>query len=257
MALAHEVQAKITNPDDVDRALLSEFLDTAAPLPSDGVPWRRDLVERALAPDLTALRAARVLRAAVDPPFFAVYFFGLDVVGHSFERFSRPEDFGDVDAEEVRRYGRVLDRYVAFLMEVVGGLAAGLQPGDVLFVVSGYGMEPVSLPRRLISGLARGGGMSGTHSDAPPGFLLAVGDGIRAGARVERASVLDLAPTILYLMGLPVARDMEGRVVTEALDEEFMREHPVTYIPSYESLAVPPLAAADDLDLPPLAEEGP
>ena len=54
------------------------------------------------------------------------------------------------------------------------------------------------------------------------------------------ASVLDVAPTILYLMGLPVARDMQGRVLTEIVDDSFARLSPVTFIPSYESLAVKP-----------------
>ena len=68
--------------------------------------------------------------------------------------------------------------------------------------------------------------MSGTHADAPDGLLLAVGDGIRAGAMLHGASVLDVAPTILYLMGLPVARDMEGRVLTEMLDERLRPRPP-------------------------------
>ncbi|HET8646104.1 MAG TPA: hypothetical protein VFO85_11480, partial [Vicinamibacteria bacterium] len=61
---------------------------------------------------------------------------------------------------------------------------------------------------------------------------------------------LDLAPTMLYLMGLPVARDMEGRVLTEMVEESFLRAHPLTFIPSYESLAVTP--GAEAADLPPL-----
>jgi len=70
--------------------------------------------------------------------------------------------------------------------------------------------------------------------------------------------VLDVAPTLLYLMGLPVARDMEGRVLTEILEPSFARDHPVTFIPSYESLAVTPAAAGAPLDdLPPLPEERP
>jgi arylsulfatase A-like enzyme len=35
--------------------------------------------------------------------------------------------------------------------------------------------------------------------------------------RIERASVLDVAPTILTALGLPVAPTVEGRAVTEAL----------------------------------------
>ena len=75
---------------------------------------------------------------------------------------------------------------------------------------------------------------------------------------VTSASVLDVAPTVLYLCGLPVARDMEGRVLTEMLEDDFARAHPVTFIPSYESLAVAPFhEAGGPEELPPLPDEGP
>jgi predicted AlkP superfamily phosphohydrolase/phosphomutase len=198
-----------------------------------------------------------MLRATIDPPFYAEYFFGFDVVGHSFLRYAEPERFGNVKPDEVRSYGRIVDAYAAFLSRVVADLAASLRPREILVVASGYGMETVSLGHRLRSGLLGGGAASGTHVDAPEGFILAVGDGVRAGARLENASVLDVTPTILYLMGLPVARDMEGRVASEILDEEFARSHPVAFIPSYESLAVTPIAGAEALELPPLPEEAP
>jgi hypothetical protein len=83
---------------------------------------------------------------------------------------------------------------------------------------------------------------------------MAVGDGIRPGVVLRGASVLDIAPTILYLSGLPVARDLEGRVLTEMLEDDFARAHPVTFIPSYESLDVVPAKAAGPL--PALDEEG-
>ena len=59
------------------------------------------------------------------------------------------------------------------------------------------------------------------------------------------------------LMGLPVARDMEGRVLTEILEEDFARAHPLTFVPSYESLAVTPVAGSPDVELPLLPEETP
>ena len=83
------------------------------------------------------------------------------------------------------------------------------------------------------------------------------GDGVRAGAALRGASVLDVAPTILYLMGLPVARDMEGRVLTEIVTEDFARSHPLTFIPSYEQLAVTPFTGELLKDLPPLPDEAP
>jgi hypothetical protein len=85
--------------------------------------------------------------------------------------------------------------------------------------------------------------------------LLALGDGIRAGAVLQQASVLDVAPTILYLMGLPVARDMEGRVLTEMLDEEFTRAHHLSFVPSYDAVAGTEAPPAAFSDLPPLPDD--
>jgi hypothetical protein len=96
------------------------------------------------------------------------------------------------------------------------------------------------------------------HAGGFDGFFLAVGDGIRPGAVLRQASVLDVAPTLLYLMGLPVARDMEGRVLTEILEEDFARENPLTFIPSYESLAVAPATPGTPAaELPELPEDEP
>jgi len=250
-----EVAARAVSPSDVDQALISEFVDFSMEIPGDPVPWRRDLVERALSPDITYERAGAVLRAAYDPPFFATYYFGLELVGHTFMRFAQPERFGDVSSEQVRRYGRVWDQYAAYLSQRVGEQVEGLEPGEILLVVSTYGMSPVPLWRRLLSSFVGGSSMTGTHAGAPDGVVLAIGDGIRAGATVEGGSILDIAPTILYLMGLPVARDMEGRVLIEIVEEDFARAHPVTFIPSYESLAVSPAAEDLDVDLPPLPDE--
>lgn len=54
---------------------------------------------------------------------------------------------------------------------------------------------------------------SGAHEDE--GILLARGPGVPAGVRVERASILDVAPTVLAMLGHPVAEDMDGRVLAE------------------------------------------
>lgn len=249
--LVTEVVARGVDAGEIDRGLMAQFVDFSVE-DRGAVPWRRELLERALAPDLSYDRAGAALRAAYDPPFFTTYFYGLDVLGHTFLRFERPEQFGDVDAAEARRYGHVVARYRGWISQRVGELERGLRPGEILIVVSGYGMEPLPLWRRLLRGSA--GQASGTHAGAPDGVLMAVGDGIRPGAVIDSASLLDLTPTILYLMGLPVARDMEGRVLGDMIDDDFARAHPVTFIPSYESLAVTPAAAPIGPDLPPLPE---
>lgn len=49
------------------------------------------------------------------------------------------------------------------------------------------------------------------------GILIAAGQGVKRGASIQNARLIDLAPTILHLMGLAVPTDMDGRVLSEAL----------------------------------------
>jgi hypothetical protein len=55
---------------------------------------------------------------------------------------------------------------------------------------------------------------SGCHD--PKGMMIFYGAGVRAGGRVAEANNLDIAPTLLTLMGLPVPEEMNGRVLREA-----------------------------------------
>jgi predicted AlkP superfamily phosphohydrolase/phosphomutase len=252
--LAPLVAARMTSPGDIDPQLLSEFVDLESARNDTTVPWRRDLVERALAPDLSTLRATSILRKTLDPAFVLSYFHGMDVVGHTFYRYAFPDRFGNVTPEDVRRYGHVIERYAVFMDSIVGEALAKRRPHEVVLVVSGYGMQPVPVVRRIVTRLLGQEPRSGTHASGADGVLLMVGDGIRSGAAIRDASVLDVTPTILYLMGLPVARDMEGHVLTDVLDGSLARTYRVTYIPSYESLAVTPLAPTEEADLPPLPE---
>ena len=53
------------------------------------------------------------------------------------------------------------------------------------------------------------------------GVLIAHGAGVNVGAKPQGATLLDIAPTILRLLGVPVPEDMDGRVLTEILDARF------------------------------------
>jgi len=251
------IRARAVSPRDLDPALLADLADAAASSALDD-PLMRTLAEESLAPDLTYARAAQVLQQAYSPSLLVVSFHGYEAAGHVFYRYAHPDAFGNVSADDARRYGRVPARYASLVGRWVAEIEKDLGPGDVLVVLSGYGLEPTPLWRRLLgifTGTAVG---AATHGGGPDGVLLVAGGGIRPGAAPARASVLDVAPTLLYLLGLPVARDMEGRVLTEILEPEFAQENPVTFIPSYESLAVAAAAPGAPVDdLPPLPEEGP
>jgi predicted AlkP superfamily phosphohydrolase/phosphomutase len=158
----------------------------------------------------------------------------LDPIGHYFLRYALPAEFGDVTDEDRRRLGSMLERHYAAIDDAIGAAMAGLGPEDLLIVVSGYGMEPLSFGKRLIERLIGDPEISGTHEAAPDGFLLAYGAPVAPGRQQARASVVDVAPTILYFLGLPLGRDMDGYARTDLFQQSFTAERPITYIPTYD-----------------------
>jgi predicted AlkP superfamily phosphohydrolase/phosphomutase len=72
---------------------------------------------------------------------------------------------------------------------------------------------------------ARGFWWSGDHR--PEGMLICRGPGIRSGYELNRPSVYDLLPTIMYLAGLPVPSGLDGRVIRDAVAQEYLAENPV------------------------------
>jgi arylsulfatase A-like enzyme len=60
------------------------------------------------------------------------------------------------------------------------------------------------------------------------------GPPVRAGVRLDAPTLFDVAPTALYLMGLPVARDMDGRVLTEAFEPSLMASRSPSWVASYD-----------------------
>lgn len=211
------------DPDPV--ALVSTM---GAPQPMNDYDLRTDRAP--LVADRVHLQLLKAL--GDERPFLAVRFPGIDAVGHRFLRYANPSAFGDVSAEESQRFGRVLQQYYGFIDAVIGGEMARLGPDDLLLVVSGFGMEPMSPGKRVLEMVAGNPLISGTHERAPDGFILAFGGPVAPG-RASRAAVVDLAPTILYFLGLPVARDMDGFARIDWFKPAFTSDKPVTYIPTY------------------------
>ena len=58
------------------------------------------------------------------------------------------------------------------------------------------------------------------------GVLMAAGPNVRPGAVLKGTQIIDLAPTILYRMGVPVPDNMDGRVLTELFDPDFLSANP-------------------------------
>jgi predicted AlkP superfamily phosphohydrolase/phosphomutase len=77
---------------------------------------------------------------------------------------------------------------------------------------------------------------TGTHR--MNGVIFLHGPGIRAGSFIEDAAIIDVAPTILALMGVPIPSNMDGKVLEGALSEEFSSQLKITYRDIDESTPV-------------------
>jgi hypothetical protein len=73
---------------------------------------------------------------------------------------------------------------------------------------------------------------------ADDGFVLLQGPGTVSRSNPATAYVVDVVPTLLFAAGLPVGRDMDGRVLTEAFGEEFLRVTTLSAIQTYEAKQV-------------------
>jgi arylsulfatase A-like enzyme len=52
---------------------------------------------------------------------------------------------------------------------------------------------------------------------------------VRKGAKIDPASILDVMPTALYSLGMPIPSGIDGRVIQEAFEEAYQMETPVEF----------------------------
>lgn len=105
---------------------------------------------------------------------------------------------------------------------------------------NGYEIDPDYLELAILTGSnnpeVRTVHEIGTHGKNDHGIFIAYGPMIRAGYRAGQIQLVDFVPTVLYLAGFPVGRDMDGEVALEVFKPEFTANNPVQFIDSYDSL---------------------
>ena len=194
-----------------------------------------DLWRESLSEFLWDQRASTRARFLMLPGLGAVSssYFG----GYSYAQFEGSQKRSHQQAAgAVLAYYRHLDAFVER-----GWNRLGDRP--LLAVVSAHGYAPPAGLRRLWRTVT-GRGLEGLSSGAPDGLLLLAGEGVAAGALLDRASLVDVAPTLLYAMGLPIARDLDGEVLTSAFESSFLARGPLTFVPSYDTLDSQPATTA-------------
>lgn len=199
-----------------------------------------DRVKRALARDSLYEEAAAKDRAASAPQVFELKLDGLTTVERYFYRYSFPDLFGNVPPEDVSRFGSVIERYYQFYDQIIGKYLAGLKEDELLVVFSAHGMEPLPFLKRVMEGLAGDSEVSAFHEMGPEGAFFFFGKAVNREKNVEGLRIVDLAPTLLYYLGLPVGKDLDGVVRSSLFLRDFTNDNPVFTISSYADYTLVP-----------------
>jgi len=229
LALSDRAFGKEPHPPGIPPALASRFgprpprwlLDAAA------VDLRRQSLTLALAGRSPRTEAVFLLLPGLR-----------EVSRRTFGGFSAVQFEGEpASARAARRAAEQLAAYYELLDGLLADTWSRTAGPRLLAVVSAYGVDPQGAWRRIWGRVAPGRGLGGEFLDAPDGVILLYGAGVRPGALLTGVRLVDVAPTLLYGLGFPVTRDLDGQVLTAAFDKEFLAENPVTFFPSYEGLA--------------------
>jgi hypothetical protein len=224
-------------PELAERGVLFRPVEEDLALGDDPAPGA---VRSALSQDLWRESLADFL---LDPGGQAGAFFlhlpGLETVSRAYFGAYYSMQFEGKQDTRTQAAANHLISYYQHLDRALQNLVERISQPRVLAVVSAYGFDAprgwTSLPRRI----RRRDTWRGSSSDAPDGMLILHGRGIAPGVFLDGAEVVDVLPTLLYALGLPIARDLDGRVLTQAFTTASLASQPLAFVPSYETLAEP------------------
>jgi tetratricopeptide (TPR) repeat protein len=246
---ASQGSSGIVYPPELEARALSALVRPQDLKPEDLAPFVAVTPEEfarpfALADDLAhfkwivaTLRTYRALGLELwrseHPDLMLDYFEGTDSTAHLFGHLFRAAGLEGELAEQQRKYGHAVESIYEYADRILGDFLAEMDSDTTLVVLSDHGFELGKLQddpsktrdmRRVSESFHR-----------LQGILYLYGAGVRPAARIEGATMLDIAPTVLAIGGLPPARDMPGRVLTQA----FARLAEPTRIATYETAGVP------------------
>ena len=159
--------------------------------------------------------------------FFAVYYDAIDHFCHGFMKYHPPRQswIGEGDFE---LYHNVVSMAYQFHDQMLGTLLKKAGEGTTVILMSDHGFHPDHLRPASIPDIPAGPAIE--HRDF--GILTVSGPGMKKNELLYGASLLDIAPTILTLYGLPVGEDMDGKVLSQA----FADPPKIRFLPSWEEV---------------------
>ncbi len=215
------VEAVVRAQESAAATAFSEIIlaDSGPELPE----WKDNVVGArwAFTSDLITLELAARILAEFEPDLALVNFSGLDAVSHRFVAPAMPAFFDELTEEEETRYGGVLRNYYAFIDGAVRRLRRIGDDKTVYVICSTYGMHPSTSGDVLLSG---------SHERGSPGVFIVQGGRIAPVPSPVTVNLEDIVPTILALLGHPLPKDLDGRVIAEATPTGLLQAFPPQYV---------------------------
>ncbi len=194
-------------------------------------PWGAKTVYSSLktffAVDYAHHRIAKALLAERPTDLAMVYFRGPDPIQHHGWDLVQPEKFARKPPQLERDRGLVEGTY-RYIDGFLGELLDAVPESTTVIVLSDHGAEASEKAGRFDFR-----GRPGEHSSAAKGVLFLRGPQVRRGHRIGEADPLDILPTLAWLLGLPVAEELPGRILGEAFLEDFVGSQEIRKVASY------------------------
>lgn len=179
--------------------------------------------------DLGTFRSTLPLFEESRPDLWMLYFNGQDSAQHRFWHWQDPDLYPRVDGSRTALLGRVIENYYRMVDGFIARILAAAGPRANVLIISDHGVRPVDF--------MQSGSKSGGHNWKSPGVLIAAGPAFKRGHQARHASIFDIAPTVLDLLGYPVAAGIEGKPLIELLDRDWKSSHPTKRIAEYRFLS--------------------
>lgn len=221
--LVDDLNSLRIHPSQITREQVSHFVPHVDDVNPARDPKGRKLVGM-LARCASIHAAATALIEDEDWDFFGIYLEEIDRFGHEFMEF-RPPKMPHVDGADFEKYRDTIDAMYVFHDMMLGRLLELAGDETTVIIASDHGFHSDDL---------RPEGSSGVDErpvawHRPYGVLAIRGPGIRQGQNVYGASLLDLAPTILAMLGQPIPDDMDGTPLLQVYEDAIETARIETY----------------------------
>ncbi len=164
----------------------------------------------------TVHTAATWLMQEHDWDFLGIYYDTIDRIDHAFMEFHPPR-MDHVDPKAFERFKDVVTANYRFHDMMLGRLMDLAGDDTTVIILSDHGFQSDHLRPEGTSQIENGQPVAWHRRY---GVLAMHGPNIKKDERIYGASLLDITPTILMLLGLPVAADMDGKPLTQVIDAE-------------------------------------